>query len=119
MDQEWGLVFVYGTLKRGQANHLQLGGAPFAGVATMPGLELHHLGPFPMAIDGEGMVQGEVYRLSDNPFQLAFWQSHFWGGIGLCQAKAAGEIPIIHPFWQCCATLTSDIFSDVMLARLK
>jgi len=29
-------------------------------------------------------LQGEVYRLSDNPFQLAFWQSHFWGGIGLC-----------------------------------
>jgi hypothetical protein len=21
--------------------------------------------------------------LSDNPFGLAFWQSHFWGGIGL------------------------------------
>lgn len=63
MDQEWGLVFVYGTLKRGQANHPQLGGAPFAGVATMPGLDLHDLGPFPMAIDGEGRVQGEVYRV--------------------------------------------------------
>lgn len=28
-------------------------------------------------------MQPEVFRLSDNPFELAFWQSHFWGGIGL------------------------------------
>ena len=42
-----------------------------------------------------------------------------WHGIGLCQAKAAGEIPVIHPFWQGRTALASDIFSDVMLARLK
>jgi hypothetical protein len=28
-------------------------------------------------------LQSEVFRLSDNPFEPAFWQSHFWGGIGL------------------------------------
>lgn len=28
-------------------------------------------------------LQSEVFRLSDNPFGLAFWQSHFWGGAGL------------------------------------
>ncbi len=28
-------------------------------------------------------LQPEVFRLSDNPFDPAFWQSHFWGGIGL------------------------------------
>lgn len=28
-------------------------------------------------------LQGEVYRLGDNPFEGAFWQSHFWGGAGL------------------------------------
>ena len=42
-----------------------------------------------------------------------------WGGVGLCRAKAAGEIPVIHPFWQGRAALASDIFPDVMLARLK
>lgn len=26
-------------------------------------------------------AQPEVFRLSDNPFQLAFWQSHYWSGI--------------------------------------
>lgn len=28
-------------------------------------------------------VQGEIYRLSGIPCPLAFWPSHFWGGIGL------------------------------------
>jgi hypothetical protein len=28
-------------------------------------------------------LKPEVFRLSDNPFDPAFWQSHFWGGIGL------------------------------------
>jgi len=31
---------------------------------------------------GLGM-QPEVWRLSDDPLDAAFWQSHFWGGIGL------------------------------------
>ena len=29
-------------------------------------------------------LQPEVWRLGDNPLKPAFWQSHFWGGIGLC-----------------------------------
>jgi hypothetical protein len=28
-------------------------------------------------------LQPEVWRLSDNPLDPAFWQSHFWGGMGL------------------------------------
>jgi hypothetical protein len=28
-------------------------------------------------------LQPEVFRLSDNPLEPAFWQSHFWGGVGL------------------------------------
>jgi hypothetical protein len=27
--------------------------------------------------------QPEVYRLSDNPFQVGFWQSHYWAGISV------------------------------------
>jgi hypothetical protein len=27
--------------------------------------------------------QKEVWRLSDDPFTAAFWQSHYWGGAGL------------------------------------
>ncbi|MFM7264310.1 MAG: DUF4079 family protein, partial [Cyanobium sp.] len=28
-------------------------------------------------------AQEEVWRLSDNPFSPAFWQSHYWGGAAL------------------------------------
>jgi gamma-glutamylcyclotransferase (GGCT)/AIG2-like uncharacterized protein YtfP len=57
------LVFVYGTLQRGHVNHHWLAGCGFEGEGTMAGLVLHDLGPFPMAIPGDGEVRGEVYRL--------------------------------------------------------
>jgi gamma-glutamylcyclotransferase (GGCT)/AIG2-like uncharacterized protein YtfP len=61
------LVFVYGSLKRGMANHQQLQGAHWVGRATLEGLSLHDLGPFPMAVaDASAMqpLQGELYRVS-------------------------------------------------------
>ena len=57
------LLFVYGSLKRGLGNHHQLAGAVFAGEAWLEGVDLHDLGPFPMAIAGSGRVHGELYRL--------------------------------------------------------
>jgi gamma-glutamylcyclotransferase (GGCT)/AIG2-like uncharacterized protein YtfP len=57
------LVFVYGTLKRGHGNHHWLAGAPFQGEAELPDVVLHDLGPFPMAVPGEGIVIGELYRI--------------------------------------------------------
>lgn len=66
MERGGDLLFVYGTLKRGFANHRQLGGAPFAGEMTMPGIDLHDLGPFPMAIVGTGCAHGELYRVADS-----------------------------------------------------
>ena len=35
-----------------------------------------------IGVIGLGM-QPEIWRLSDNPLDPAFWQSHFWGGMGL------------------------------------
>jgi gamma-glutamylcyclotransferase (GGCT)/AIG2-like uncharacterized protein YtfP len=61
------LVLVYGTLKRGQPNHHQLGGSPFRGEAELAGLALYDLGPFPMAIacDRPGThISGELYAVS-------------------------------------------------------
>ncbi|KEF40780.1 MAG: hypothetical protein ER33_15175 [Cyanobium sp. CACIAM 14] len=63
MNPDPWLVFVYGTLKRGCANHRWLAGCGFEGEASVSGLVLHDLGPFPMAIPGDGVVRGEVYRL--------------------------------------------------------
>jgi gamma-glutamylcyclotransferase (GGCT)/AIG2-like uncharacterized protein YtfP len=63
MEPSCDLLFVYGTLKRGLANHHQLGGACFVADARMEGVDLHDLGPFPMAIAGEGFADGELYRV--------------------------------------------------------
>ncbi|MCT0207546.1 gamma-glutamylcyclotransferase [Synechococcus sp. CS-1332] len=57
------MVFVYGTLKRGHGNHHWLAGAPFQGDVELTGVVLHDLGPFPMAVTGEGTVRGEVYAV--------------------------------------------------------
>lgn len=57
------LLFVYGTLKRGQSNHGQLRGARWLGQASLRGFCLYDLGPFPMAIAGEGTIKGEIVAL--------------------------------------------------------
>lgn len=58
------LLFVYGTLMRGEPAHGKLAGAPFAGEAwTTPGFELVHLGEYPGLVAGGRMaVCGELYR---------------------------------------------------------
>lgn len=60
---EPSLLFVYGSLQRGQLNHPWLADAPCLGRACLEGLQLHDLGPFPMAIVGEGRLHGELYRV--------------------------------------------------------
>jgi gamma-glutamylcyclotransferase (GGCT)/AIG2-like uncharacterized protein YtfP len=62
---EGQLVFVYGTLKRGETNHHWLEGACWQGEAELRGVVLHDLGPFPMAVIGDGSAQGEVYAVDD------------------------------------------------------
>ena len=61
--RERQLVFVYGTLKRGEKNHHWLEGASWQGEAELPGVVLHDLGPFPMAVIGAGLALGEVYAV--------------------------------------------------------
>ena len=59
-------VFVYGTLRRGEANDInRLQPAPrFVDTARIHGT-LYDLGPYPgVILGGEGWVQGEVYAIS-------------------------------------------------------
>lgn len=59
-------VFVYGTLRRGEANDInRLRPAPrYLGPARVPGT-LYDLGPYPgVILGGAGWVQGEVYAIS-------------------------------------------------------
>jgi gamma-glutamylaminecyclotransferase len=59
------LLFVYGTLRRGQENHSQLADARFvAEVRTEPRFELVDLGGYPGLLEGgETAVSGELYEL--------------------------------------------------------
>lgn len=65
--QQPQLVFVYGSLRRGQPNHHQLAGSPFCGEAQLSGLALYDLGPFPMAIachEPGACLHGELYAVT-------------------------------------------------------
>jgi gamma-glutamylaminecyclotransferase len=63
------ILFLYGTLKRGQKNHRLLEGQRFVGDATIePRYRLYDLGPYPgMVIDvANGLaVAGELWELDD------------------------------------------------------
>jgi gamma-glutamylcyclotransferase (GGCT)/AIG2-like uncharacterized protein YtfP len=76
------LVFVYGSLKRGQVNHHVLASSRFEGDGRAAGLVLHDLGPFPMAIaappaahgDSEAgacpsSIEGEVFAVDGETLQ--------------------------------------------------
>jgi gamma-glutamylcyclotransferase (GGCT)/AIG2-like uncharacterized protein YtfP len=64
-DESQPLLFVYGSLKRGQRAHHLLRELPWLGQAWLPGACLHDLGPFPMAVLGEGRIQGELYGVGE------------------------------------------------------
>ena len=71
------LLFVYGTLKRGGANHerfLKRLGAEFLGqIHSAPGYQMHSRGWFPVvseAEQSEGTVFGELYGVSQGLLDL-------------------------------------------------
>jgi len=61
------LVFVYGTLKRGDCRHRYMAGGRFLGIATTaPGYRLYHLGEYPALVEDQsgGQIEGEVFEVS-------------------------------------------------------
>jgi gamma-glutamylcyclotransferase (GGCT)/AIG2-like uncharacterized protein YtfP len=70
-DDELGFVlFVYGSLKRGQANERELTGARYLGSAlTAAVFALREIDGYPALVPGQRAVSGELYRLS--PQQLS------------------------------------------------
>lgn len=58
-------VAVYGTLKRGHRNHHLLQEARFLGSATLNGIALHDLGPYPGAIrDTASQAVVEIFEIN-------------------------------------------------------
>ncbi|ACY49855.1 Gamma-glutamylcyclotransferase family protein YtfP [Vibrio alginolyticus] len=60
------LVFVYGTLRKGECNHHFLSSAQFLGQhETDAQFALYDLGPYPALSVGQRSIQGEVYLIDD------------------------------------------------------
>lgn len=61
------LIFVYGTLLRGRANHYRyLSEAEYIGEGTISGYTLYDLGGYPgIKRTGQGLVKGEVYQVDE------------------------------------------------------
>lgn len=60
------VIFVYGTLLKGQANHdYYLHNSEYLGDGRIVGFEMFDLGSFPGIIVGDGSVPGEVYLVTD------------------------------------------------------
>jgi gamma-glutamylcyclotransferase (GGCT)/AIG2-like uncharacterized protein YtfP len=57
-------IFVYGTLLQGESNHGLLADAEFLGIDLLTNAQLFYLGDYPMIVAGDGLVLGEVYRIS-------------------------------------------------------
>ncbi len=58
------LLFVYGSLKRGQANHCQLQGTRFiAAVRTVPAFALREIAGYPALVPGSRAIAGELYEV--------------------------------------------------------
>lgn len=65
------LVFVYGTLRRGEKHCNYLASSEYLGqFETLPHYALFDLGKYPGMSTGQQSIVGEVYRISDDTLKL-------------------------------------------------
>jgi gamma-glutamylcyclotransferase (GGCT)/AIG2-like uncharacterized protein YtfP len=64
-DQASCLLFVYGSLKRGRANHHELRSAAYvSNVSTAPCFALQISDGYPALVPGSRAITGELYRIA-------------------------------------------------------
>lgn len=60
------IIFVYGSLKKGFYNHnAYLADAEYIGTGVIDGYDMYSLGKFPAIVEGNGMVCGELYKVTE------------------------------------------------------
>lgn len=67
------LVFVYGTLRKGQMRNVVLqdhGAKCISEQATLEGFDLYDLGPFPAILPGKHSTKGELYSVGPDCLRL-------------------------------------------------
>lgn len=75
------LVFVYGTLKRGQPGECYMGGGKFIGMCSIPGVLLH-LGRYPGLVEHNlCRVTGEVYQVNWEIMEGLDYYENVGGGL--------------------------------------
>jgi gamma-glutamylcyclotransferase (GGCT)/AIG2-like uncharacterized protein YtfP len=63
-------LFVYGTLRQGEANHHLLKKVTLScRPARLEGAAMYDLGPYPMIMDGEGIVTGELIEIDPTRYE--------------------------------------------------
>jgi gamma-glutamylcyclotransferase (GGCT)/AIG2-like uncharacterized protein YtfP len=62
-------VFVYGSLRRKQGNSRWMTNAQWLGSDRLAGYDLYDVGLYPAAVPGEGIIEGEVYRIDSATLQ--------------------------------------------------
>jgi len=69
VEPETHLVFVYGTLRRGQGNYKRLlTSSEWLGEHVVSGWDMYDLGAFPAVVRGHGDVTGDVFRVTPDTF---------------------------------------------------
>ncbi len=64
------LVFVYGTLRKGESNHHLLESSEYLGhYETEDDYTLYDVGPYPALVPGSKAISGEVYLIDDHTLQ--------------------------------------------------
>jgi gamma-glutamylcyclotransferase (GGCT)/AIG2-like uncharacterized protein YtfP len=66
-EHEFHLLFVYGSLKRGRANHHQLHAAQYVSAArTAPCFSLRVIQGYPALVPGSRRISGELFRIAES-----------------------------------------------------
>jgi gamma-glutamylcyclotransferase (GGCT)/AIG2-like uncharacterized protein YtfP len=85
--------FVYGTLRPGERNHTLIGWAVSeVRAASVKGLELWDLGRYPMAVEGNGVIAGELLTIHPEYYEEALARLDDLEGVNPAAPTAPGGL---------------------------